>query len=284
MGTEQKIIPCAVALGDFDGIHLGHQSVLRSAAETGLLPIAMLIHCPFSILTQQDTERLLREMGISPVTMDFEEIRDMNGEMFVKDILKEQRSAAVVCCGYNYHFGKDGQWNVQDLKRFCEREGMRLLVSPEVRTSSGHPVSSTRIREAVCQGDMPLAAELLGRCYTYTIKVSKGDQRGRTIGFPTINQRLDSRLVPPRFGVYASRTKVGAQWYQSITNIGIRPTYQLDVPQSETHIIGYEGDLYGQALTVALVRRLRDELRFASLSALKAQIRLDIQTVKEIEA
>lgn len=267
----------AIALGNFDGLHLGHQGVLSNALESGYSPVAMVIRCPFTIMTKHHMEQVLNDMGLQSAFLDFERIRDMDGAAFVRQILIKEWNAAVICCGYNFHFGRGGQWDAVDLKKFCDSMGIRLIVSPQIYTTQGGTISSTQIRDAIRRGDMPAAKAMLGRPYSYTFTVVQGDQRGRTIGVPTINQRLDSAMTAPKFGVYASQSNVEGKWYKSITNIGIRPTYRLDVPQSETHIIGYQGDLYGKQVTVALVAYLREEVQFDSLDALKRQIHTDMQ-------
>lgn len=277
MEQQIKDIKRAVALGDFDGVHLGHQKVLSSAVKTGLSPVALVIHCPFTILTQRGMTEVISQMGVKPIFMDFKRIAGMDGGSFVKQVLKEELNAGAVCCGYNFRFGKGAKWDAGDLKRFCEDEGIRFYKTPELTAADGGTISSTRIRKAISEGDMGLVRQLTGRPYSYRLTVSKGDQRGRTIGFPTINQKLCPSLTPPRFGVYASETLVNDRWYHSITNIGIRPTYQLDAPQSETHVIGFAGDLYGCEITVVLKKHLRDEKKFDSLAALKAQISEDIK-------
>lgn len=264
----------AVALGNFDGLHLGHQKVLSCAVSSGLPAVALVIHCPFTLLTRHEMECRLLGMGVQPVFMDFSAIRGMTGRAFVQEVLDGKWNAARVCCGYNFHFGSD-RCTVTELESYCRQAQIHLSVTPQVCSADGVPVSSTRIRAALRRGDMEQAAALLGRPYGFTHLVESGDRRGRTIGFPTINQQLEASFVLPRFGVYASRTLADGQWYPSVSNVGVRPTYQLELPRSETHLIGYQGDLYGCCVTVELLERLRDEERFDSLTALKGQIAKD---------
>lgn len=267
----------AAALGSFDGLHLGHQKVLEQVLHTAYSPMAMLVNNSFSLLTWEDTRLLLAEKGIAPVRLDFEAVRQLSAEAFVEQVLVKEWNAAAVACGYNFHFGKGGHWGTEDLKQLCSRHGIAVLVVPEVQAADGGVISSTRVRQAIGDGDMKLAGALLGRPYRISLPVVQGDQRGRTIGLPTINQKLDGALCVPKFGVYASETLVGGVWYPSITNIGLRPTYRLEIPQGETHIIGYRGDLYGHTITVALKKYLRGERRFDSLEDMKSQIEADIR-------
>ena len=146
----------------------------------------------------------------------------------------------------------------------------------------GEPISSSRIRLAVEQGDIPLANAMLGREFSYSAPVVSGYHRGHLLGAPTINQRFEPDFVRPRKGVYASFTTVGGVRYPSVTNIGLRPSFENEDFRSETCIIGFSGDLYGQVIKVSLLDFIRDEQKFGSVEALSAQIALDAARAKEI--
>lgn len=270
----------AIALGNFDGIHLGHQKVISDCVKTGFVPVVFFVNNRFTVLTKKHTENLVRDMGANPYFADFTQIANLTAESFVKKILIEQFDAKVICCGYNFHFGKGGKSGTDSLKKICTKNKIELIVTPRVEINSEN-VSSSNIRIALENGDMKRVNTMLGRNYSFTFTVVKGDQRGRTIGFPTVNQALDRAMLPPKFGVYASATTVDGVRYKSVTDIGIRPTFLVDAPQVETHIIGFSGDAYGKEVTVELVKFLRSEQKFNGLQELKKQIEKDKRGAEE---
>ena len=278
----------SVALGSFDGLHAGHRSVLQkclSDRSDGLLPVALLFDrhplevlrgaAPPLLMTCEMRDALLREMGFALRTVSFADVCDLEPEQFVRVVLCESLHASAVSCGYNYRFGKGGAASADDLRALCARQGIAVHVADPVE-SGGAPVSSTRIRTLLEQGRPDAAAELLTRPFTFTETVRHGNENGRRLGYPTINQQLPAQLVVPKYGVYASRTQVDGVWYDSITNIGIRPTLADDTPGCETHILGCGGMLYGQRITVSLLRYVRPERRFDSLEAVFRQVRDDV--------
>lgn len=279
----------SVALGSFDGLHAGHQSVLQSALssrEDGLLPLCLLfdVH-PLSVLRgssppllmqPEERDARLRAMGFSLRTVCFAEICNMEPETFVRDVLCDRLRAAAVSCGYNYRFGKNGVGDADCLRRLCERYGVRCSVCPPVETG-GEAVSSTRIRVLLEAGKPEEAAQLLTRPFSFTETVVHGAENGRLYGYPTINQCLPQGLVTPKFGVYVSKTLVDGVWYDSLTNIGTRPTLPDRVPVCETHILGVDRTLYGDRITVALLRYLRSEKKFASLEEVFRQVKRDLE-------
>ena len=280
----------SVALGSFDGLHIGHQSVLQNALsfqKDGLLPFVLLfdVHpqtvlrgaAPPLLTRPEERDARLREMGFSVRTVSFAAVCDMEPETFVRDILRETLHARAVSCGYNYRFGRGGVGDAERLRRLCEGYGIRCCVCPPVEID-GEAVSSTRIRTLLETGDCVSAAKLLGRPFSFTETVIHGAENGRLYGYPTINQHLPQGLVAPKFGVYVSRTLVDGVWHDSLTNIGTRPTLPDETPVCETHILGVDETLYGRPITVSLTRYLRGEQKFASLADVFRQVHLDLRT------
>lgn len=274
---------CRVCLGTFDGLHLGHKSVICAPGCRGENIVLMFRahpqktltgEAPCEITTKTKQERLLFEWGARAEYLDFEEICDLTPEEFFKKILLGRFGAESVSCGFNYRFGKDGAGDVEVLKKLCIENGVGINICEPV-LQFGQPVSSTRIRKAISDGDMPCAAAMLGRLFSYDFEVVHGDARGRLLGFPTINQFFDEGFAVPAYGVYASVTEIGGKTYPSVTNIGIRPTVGNSRERSETHIIGFEGDLYGKTVEVSLIKKLRDELKFSTFDELKTQMAED---------
>lgn len=283
----------SVALGNFDGLHMGHMKVLESALSSsrdGVVPCVLLFDChpqkvikgvePSYIMTPHDRNEMLEGMGFTLVTVSFEEIRNLSPEEFVRNILVGRLNAVTVCCGYNYRFGKDGEGNSSRLFEICEKHGVKTVVCDE-QTVDGETVSSTRIRKLLAEGDVEGAEKLLGRPFSYTFEVVEGNKNGRLLGFPTANQAFPEGFAVPKYGVYASKTAVDGRRYRSITNIGIRPTINDDTLLSETHIIGFDGDLYGRKIKVELSRFIRPERKFKSLEEVFSQVREDIKYAQE---
>lgn len=274
---------CALCLGTFDGLHLGHKKVITSS-ECGCLNIVLMFrqhpqktlsgNAPFELITKTKEERLLAEWGAQSEYLDFGEICTYSPDEFFKKIIVERFSAAAVSCGFNYRFGKDAAGDAALLKALCEMNGIAVnICEPELYL--GEPVSSTRIRKCIANGDMPSASAMLGRLFSYDFEVVHGDARGRLLGFPTINQFFSEGFAVPAFGVYASLTEIDGKILPSVTNIGVRPTVGNSRERSETHIIGFDGDLYGSRVEVSLIKKLRDEEKFSSFEELSRQMALD---------
>ncbi len=287
----------AVALGSFDGLHRGHMSVIACTAdferECGLSPHVLLFDthpmlvikgtAPDKILQESLRDEILSESGVETTVIPFIYIKDMTCREFFEEILVVRLNAGAVCCGWNYRFGKGGEGDCETFRALCEEYGIMLKIVPHV-DFDGEPISSTRIRKAVENGDIPLANEMLGREFRYKSTVVSGHQRGRLIGAPTINQHFDKNFVLPKKGVYASITVVEGKEYPSVTNIGLRPSFENEDFRSETCILGFAGDLYGQDIEVRLAEYLRDEIKFDSMEKLSAQIEKDAEKSKEIFA
>ncbi len=289
---KHDMTPAAVALGTFDGLHLGHMAVIRAAlAASGTTPEALLFdthplealrgQAPPALLTAAQRLDMLEALGVRGVTVRFAEIRDMSPETFVRAILRDRLGASRVFCGGNYRFGRGGAGTAETLTALCAREGIAVSTVPAVLWG-GALISSTRIREALSRGDVPEANAMLGRRFGYAFPVAHGDARGHSLGFPTANQHFPAGFCIPRHGVYASTATVGGRLYPAMTNIGVRPTVDGTRARSETHIFGFSGDLYGISVPVALLRFVRDERRFDSLDALIRQMTCDRAVCEQI--
>ncbi len=281
----------AVALGSFDGLHKGHISVIASALSlraSGLFPVILLFDehpmkilgsAPDEILQKHLRRKILEGMGICIEDIEFGQIYNMTAEEFFREILVKKLNAGALCCGENYRFGAGGTGNCELLKKLCAESGTKLYVSESVQYED-EPVSSTRIRSAIKSGDLKSAGDMLGRLFFYDGEVMPGDRRGRKMGFPTANQFFENGFIVPSFGVYASRVTVRGSMFRGVTNIGVRPTFGISNPRSETHIEGFEGDIYGENIEVALIEKIRDEVKFSSMGELAEQIEKDSRAAR----
>lgn len=289
-------IKTAVALGLFDGVHLGHRRVLDKAAalarENGIKPAVFTFNTASvtskstgrieQLTTDEGKRQRLEALGFEYVySPQFEKLKDMDAERFVGEILKDKLGARYAVCGENFSFGRGGSADSKTLCRLCKKYGIETAIESRLQ-SGGEVVSSTLIRELIKNGGISRANELLGYNFGFCAKVEHGNEIGRTWDFPTINQRLPEGLVLPKFGVYCSKTLVGGEWKESITNIGIKPTVGgLKMPLAETFIINYSGDLYGEDVALTLFEFVRPERVFDSFDGLKAEIARNTEFVKE---
>ena len=275
-------MPCALALGTFDGVHLGHQAVIQAALQPGegpsLAPAVFTFQRSPSgerlVMLGEDKARLLEEMGVTKMySMDFGGLKSMEAERFVQELLFGRLNARRLCCGADFRFGRGAAGDAALLGELCARAGAELVVLPPVE-ADGEKISSTRIRRAVGEGDMELARRLLGRPFRFTLEVIHGNHiGGPMLGTPTINQALPEELVCPRFGVYAAWCRVGEADYYGVCNVGVKPTVGSDRVLAETWMPDFAGDVYGQRVRVELLKFLRPEKKFSSLDQLRAAIR-----------
>jgi riboflavin kinase/FMN adenylyltransferase len=274
-----------VALGTFDGLHIGHKAVITSEKSEYQRKIALMFRehpqkqltgvNPGILTTSKKEGELLAEWGVEAEYIDFPSISSLSPEEFVDEVLVKTYNARSIACGFNYRFGKRAEGNVSLLRRLCAEREIKLTVVDSINFMD-EPVSSTRIRKAIAKGDMASANAMLGRCYSYDFEVMHGDERGRILGSPTINQFFMKDFCVPEFGVYASYTIIDGKKYPSVTNIGVRPTIEgVSEKRSETNIIGFQGDLYGKHPEVFIVEKIRGELKFATLDDLSEQIAKD---------
>ncbi len=281
-----------VALGNFDGVHLGHQAILGRALEDSRTlghPVVAFTFKPhptielkpesdLRLLMTYDEKRIrLQGLGVDycieePFNSTF---ASLSAKKFFDRILLGRARARVIVVGENFTFGRNREGTIPVLKEFCDAAGVTLRALPPVEVE-GLPVSSSRIRSALSEGQVRVASELLGRPFFYKAEVVHGDKRGRTIGFPTANMKCDTKF-PLRSGVYATTVFWQGKIYPSVTNLGTRPTFDSSELRMETHLLHEDLELYGEILEVSFHERIRDERKFGSLEELKHQIRADTE-------
>lgn len=280
-----------IALGIFDGVHLGHQSVINRALsyrKFGLKPAIFTFSVEDMefkhgkrlkyIIDNKSKLEILKSMGVdSIVCPNFNDVHNMSGQEFAKDILHTQMNAKTVICGKKFRFGKGASCDTTDLQNFGSKYGFNVeIVEPILFDDK--LISSSIIRELIYNGDIKSVNRLLGHNYFINKVVVHGNEVGRTIEVPTINQMFGSRQVIPKFGVYSSSTTIDGTTYTSMTNIGVKPTVSKDnIPIAETHIIGFKGNLYDRVVKVNLKEYIRTEKKFNSIQELKKAIHHDIQ-------
>ncbi len=284
MNKEKKIF----ALGFFDGVHLGHQALLCAcralAQQEKAIPAAVTFDLPpKSVLlgldpntlnTAADRVRLLRRYGMAEVSVYSADPQTLNlpWQAFLRELIA--RGAAGFVCGEDYRFGRNGEGTARILADFAREQGIPYTVVPE-QTMDGEKISSTRIRALLESGKVQEANRLLGHRHILSGTVVPGKQLGRTIGVPTANLPLAETLLTPALGVYACTAEVEGKIYSALTNIGTRPTVNGQGITAESWLLDFDGDLYGQELTLEFHGFLRPEQKFANLEELKVQISLD---------
>ncbi|MDR0434424.1 MAG: riboflavin biosynthesis protein RibF [Gracilibacteraceae bacterium] len=288
---EKESQPAVLALGNFDGVHRGHQHLLRRGKEIAVrrgLPFGALLFDPhplkvlspekeLNLLSDQETKiRWLGECGVDSVCLiPFDrELADTPPPDFARRLLLPLGTAHAVV-GFNYSFGRGGKGKPEDLRRLGREYGFGVSVARAQRLGQ-RVISSSAIRASLAEGDLTLAAAMMGRSPCIKGRVEAGDGRGRRLGFPTANLRLADDLLTPANGVYAARGLIGGLWYDGMLNVGVRPTFGEGLPRAiEAHFFDLSQDLYGQEIFLTLELRLRGERRFASAAAISAQLRED---------
>jgi riboflavin kinase/FMN adenylyltransferase len=288
--------PGVVALGVFDGVHLGHRAILGHAVTAARAQGLAAVACTFSphplevlqparapapITTLEERLALVAETGLdTTVVLAFTPaLAAMEPEAFVKDILLDRLHAREIVVGFNHRFGRGARGDARLLQTLAERLGFRAHVVPPL-SLDGVPVSSTEIRAALQRADLATAARCLGRDYAVAGEVVAGAGRGRTLGFPTANVRVSRPVLVPS-GVYACRVGIDAQPARpAVVNLGVRPTFGGEAFAVEAYLLDFAGDLYGARVNVAFVARLREERRFPSVEALVEQIARDVEAAR----
>ena len=290
MNLEKRIF----ALGFFDGVHLGHQALLRECVrrarsmdvETAAITFERhpqsLFHTdiPPLLTTIRDRFRLLLRYGIDhvyplPVTA---EVMGKPWRAFLLELM--EYGAAGFVCGHDFRFGSRGEGNAELLRQFCRERKLPCVIVPE-QNLDGVRISSSYIRKQIGEGDMATAVRFLGHGHMLTGTVVTGRRLGRSLGFPTANIELPQGVIVPRHGVYACRAYVGENSYMAVCNVGSRPTVQGHQVRTETWLLDFSGDLYGQSVTLEFFWFLRPEQRFQSLDALKEAVLQDAENTRK---
>jgi riboflavin kinase/FMN adenylyltransferase len=294
-----------VAIGNFDGVHLGHQALIGEAkalADERRSPLAVLSFEPhpqeffkpspdcFRLTPLRAKARLLADLGVDALfALNFDgEMARRSPQDFVLNVLVAGLGIGGVVVGHDFEFGQRRAGNLATLSYMGEMEGFTVTAFDTVTASGDEKISSTLIRQLLQQAQPDEAARLLGHPWAVEARVEHGDARGRTMGFPTANMHLGHCLAPA-FGVYAVRVNIlegdrTVARHDGVANFGIRPMYQVNVPLLETHLFDFDGDLYGKYLSVELIQYIRPEAKFADLDALIAQIGSDAAKAREILA
>lgn len=293
--NEPLNTPTSVALGTFDGLHVGHMAIINKLREEGHYrkcvftfsnsPVSVAAKVDIKyVVSQEEKANLLEKSGVDYLlTTEFnEEIMSLTAEEFFDKYIVNILDAKEIFVGYNYTFGKNKSGTTQVLKELCDKHGITLNVMPPVFVED-EPVSSTRIRKEVASGNVALAGKLLGRNITVDGTVVEGNKLGRTMGFPTVNIAVDNGRALPPDGVYAAKTVIHGAAYRCIANLGARPTVSDKGERLfEAHVADFEGDLYGQYMTFELVEKMRDICKFDSVDSLKNQLEKDIKEINKI--
>lgn len=299
---ELRLMNTWLAVGAFDGVHRGHQAVLsRVAADAhaqGATAAALTFHPhpavvlrgrtgPYYLTTLEERAERMQALGIDEVI-----VHPFNREvaaMTARDFMQQLRSRIDLrrlVVGPDFALGHNREGSVDYLAGLGAELGYQVEVLPQVVLADA-PVSSSRIRQTLLEGDVVAAAEMLGRPHSLEGPIVPGDGRGRTIGIPTANLDLPADLLLPKSGVYACYAILEGQTYQAVANIGVRPTFRdghPPLPRLEAHLLGFSESLYDRRIRVEFIRRLRDERRFENAVALVEQIHADIRSAQEIFA
>ena len=293
---------CTLVIGNFDGVHRGHQALIDHARSlSGDRRVVVLtfephpreffaqsrnqLTPPFRLTLTAQKEKLLRAYGADNVVMlDFDSaLSQLTAQAFVKAVIVNGLGAAHVCVGDDFAFGVGRGGTVDTLRHEGVIHGFGVTALPPVRDYQGQPYASSRVRHALAAGDFAMAQDLLGHAWCVSAPVVKGDQRGRTLGYPTANQNL-ARLQLPPYGIYAVRARLQGEqvWRDAVANLGIRPMFAVPSPLLETYIFDFDQDIYGKILDVQPVEFIRGEAKFDSLDALMAQMKQDCVAARAV--
>lgn len=289
-GKKMQTYKTAVALGFFDGVHIGHMSLINRIKE---LEAEGLKSCVYTfdkhpseifgrgvalICSFEEKIRLLEAAGVNTVYVQKtdEPFLSLSPEEFVKTVLIEKLSAAHVVAGENFTFGKNKSGNADMLKKLCAENGIKCTIMP-CKMVGETVVSSTEIRKMIAEGNIRKANKFLGRKYGYSGTVKPGTHIGVKLGFPTANIVPGERNVMPPNGVYASQAVIDGKTYKAITNIGIAPTFDKTKKLIETNILDFDSDIYDKEICIYLTNMIRTEKKFASADELSGQIEKDIE-------
>lgn len=292
--AELNLKGTAVALGQFDALHMGHTDIICDvvdyARKNGLKSVVYMFEndpsdvvsgrTTLKVNTLQKRFKIIKEFGVDIViARRFDEgLMKLSCIEFTEKYICNMLNAKYITVGYNYRFGNKGEGSAETLASECNSRGIKVHIVPEVKLG-GVSVSSTIIRERISLGDVEGAAQLMGRRFSLSGKVAEGNKIGRELGFPTANMEIPKDMVIPKFGVYETRTYVNGRAYASLTNVGGKPTVERDTFCIETHICAEIGDIYGEVIDVEFCSLLREIVRFEGLEPLKEQLRKDKEQV-----
>ncbi len=294
-GTDNAGIarPTVLTLGVFDGVHLGHQLIMRTvvdrAREMDAVPTVItfdphpraVLHTESAPPHLQTLDQKIEAFGVLGIEQTIvirftKEFAQTRAEEFLRDAVRDRLQAHEVYLGCGFVFGRNREGNIDLLREVSGRLGFYADEVPEVRLR-GQRISSSRIRELLIEGRVGLARRMLGRPYGVEGRVVHGQERGRSLGFPTANLHPQNRVIPAG-GVYVTATLIEGVWQRSVTNVGTRPTFEeAGTPSVETYIMDWNGDLYGDVVRVRFLHRLRAERKFGSIGDLKQQIDYDVR-------
>lgn len=293
-GADKKIFldaRIAVALGNFDGLHKGHESLIKTITDYAQKHSAK--SCVFSFDTNVSgapyiTSGVQRERLLSNQKVDFFVMQEFNNNFknhsphdFFERYIRGFLSACYVVAGYNYRFGYNAAGDADLLKKLCLQHNINVKIMPPV-LYRGEPISSTRIRKSIESGRLGAAKDMLGREFSVSGKVMEGDKLGSRLGFPTANINIDTKHVMPPNGVYATVTYVKGKCFSSVTNLGGKPTIKKGGELIETHILEFSGNLYGEEIEVGFLKRIRSIKAFATKAELCKQLADDKKMRKKI--
>jgi riboflavin kinase / FMN adenylyltransferase len=291
MNNPNKTKGSAIAIGNFDGIHLGHRKIIEHlkqiARENDLISI-IITFTPnpriyfkrekYLINTDIQKKEILESLGVDQVIfINFSEVVDMSDEQFLKDFLIDRYKLKQIVMGENFRFGKGREGDIGFLKQMADRWNFGLTVVNSV-TLDHHRISSTYIREKLAEADIPESNRMLNRKYFIAGIVMEGDKVGTELGFPTINLETENILLPE--GVYKTTVEIDGIIYNSITYIGFRPTFSGKVKKIESHIFDFDRIIYGKEVKIHFEKKLRDDMKFDSKMSLINQIKKDIENLK----
>ncbi len=293
--TGRKV---SLAIGMFDGVHLGHQQVIRQAItdaeqhEGAAVAVTFDRH-PNSVVAPERTPPLIYSLSnkmrvLASLSLDtalllhFDRaLSEQSPEQFIRNLVEGFGSIQSICVGSKFTFGHKRAGNVALLQELGAHHGFAVHGLAAVALD-GKAVSSTRIREAIRTGDLDHASQMLGRAYSLAGTIQTGDQLGRQLGFPTANLAVDDLALPPT-GVYAAHAQLGDKAWRAVVNIGFRPTVSGTSPlRVEAHLLGFSANIYGREIELTFVEKIRDEMKFSSTAALAEQIRRDIQAANRL--
>ncbi|TJX67057.1 bifunctional riboflavin kinase/FAD synthetase [Soehngenia saccharolytica] len=289
-------VETAIALGNFDGIHIGHQNLIKRMIEisknNNLIPSVLIFENHTKSITSNTSPSLLsnneqkldilESIGVENVyLMKFnEEVMKLSPQEFINNILVDKLNCKSVVVGYNYKFGYKASGNTDTLKRICSENGMQAVIVNPIYYED-KIVSSTLIRNLITYGKIDIANKLLGRFYTIKGEVVHGKGIGTKLGFPTANIKLTDNFVIPKNGVYNTLTTIGDKTYKSATSVGFNPTFEEKSLKIENHIIGFNDSLYGDVIDISFIEYIRPEINFDKVDDLVNRMKEDVNYIKK---